>query len=346
MKVVTISDAWEPQVNGVVRTIQATNRELERAGHRIEVIGPDRFASIPCPGYDGIRLAVLPGLSLARHLDAAIAADEEVAIHVATEGPLGRAARRWCLRHRVPFTTAYHTRFPQYLKAMFNVPEAWTYAVLRRFHRSAAVVMAPTPTVEEELRGQSVGNIGRWSRGVDTTIFQPSAPLPLDVPGPVFLYVGRVSVEKNIRAFLQLDLPGTKVVAGVGPALDGLRQRHPEARFVGVLPADQLARLYSSADVFVFPSLTDTFGLVMLEALACGTPVAAFPVQGPVDVIGNAPVGVLDHDLRKAALAALRIERPACREFALTQSWTAVTDDFIRLQQPVRKIGERTFCPV
>jgi glycosyltransferase involved in cell wall biosynthesis len=346
MKVVTISDAWEPQVNGVVRTIQATNRELERAGHRTEVIGPDRFASVPCPGYDGIRLAVLPGLSLARHLDAAIAPDEEVAIHVATEGPLGRAARRWCLRHQVPFTTAYHTRFPQYLKAMFNVPEAWTYTVLRRFHRSAAVVMAPTPTVEEELRAQSVGNIGRWSRGVDTTVFQPSEPLRLDVPGPVFLYVGRVSVEKNIRAFLQLDLPGTKVVAGVGPALEGLRQRHPEARFVGVLPADELARLYSTADVFVFPSLTDTFGLVMLEALACGTPVAAFPVQGPIDVVGGTNVGVLDTDLRRAALAALKIDRKACREFALTQSWAAVSNDFLRHQRPVRRIGVRKFCPV
>jgi glycosyltransferase involved in cell wall biosynthesis len=246
----------------------------------------------------------------------------------------------------VPFTTAYHTRFPQYLKAMFSIPEPWTYAVLRRFHQAAAVVMAPTPTVETELRSQSVGNIGRWSRGVDTTVFEPSEPTSLDAVGPIFLYVGRVSVEKNIQAFLQLDLPGTKVVAGVGPALDGLKQRHPEARFVGVLPADQLARLYSSADVFVFPSLTDTFGLVMLEALACGTPVAAFPVQGPIDVIGSAAVGVLDNDLRKAALAALRIDRSACREFALTQSWAAVTQDFLRLQQPVRKIGERKFCPV
>jgi glycosyltransferase involved in cell wall biosynthesis len=344
MKVITVSDAWRPQVNGVVRTIEATHAELERAGHRSVVIGPDQFLTVPCPGYDGIRLAVLPARKLARRLKAELADAGEVAIHVATEGPLGQAARRWCRRHRVPFSTAYHTRFPQYLKAMFGVPERWTYAVMRRFHSDAAVVMAPTPTVEQELRTQDLGQIAQWTRGVDTAAFKPSTPLLTDLPRPVFLYVGRVSVEKNIGAFLQLDLPGSKVVAGVGPALAGLRQRFPGTRFVGLLDPPQLARLYSSADVFVFPSRTDTFGLVLLEALACGTPVAAYPVPGPADVLGQSAVGVLDEDLRAAALAALKIDRGACRDFALQWSWAAVTRQFLRLQHPVRHAVQRRFA--
>ena len=256
------------------------------------------------------------------------------AVHIATEGPLGRAARAWCRRRGVPFSTAYHTRFPQYLEAMFRVPEAWTYAVLRRFHNGAATVMAPTETVARELAQHGVERVSIWTRGVDVEAFRPVPPTPLDVPGPVFLYVGRVSVEKNVAAFLALDLPGTKVVAGIGPALDALRRRHPEARFLGVLEPDRLAALYSAADVFVFPSRTDTFGLVLLEALACGTPVAAYPVQGPLDVLGDAPVGVLDDDLRRAALAALRVDREACRRFALSRSWTEATRPFVALQQP------------
>lgn len=339
MHVITISDAWRPQVNGVVRTIEATNVELERLGHGTRVIGPDAFITVPCPGYDGIRLALLPSLRLGRLLAAELAAhaEEQIAIHVATEGPLGRAARAWCRRHRQPFSTAYHTRFPQYLQAMFGIPADWTYAVLRRFHRDAAVVMAPTATVEAELRAQSIGHIARWTRGVDTERFQPSPPLALGLQTPVFAYVGRVSVEKNIEDFLKLDLPGSKIVAGVGPALATLRRRFPEVRFLGVLEQSELARLYSSVDVFVFPSRTDTFGLVMLEALACGTPVAAYPVQGPLDVIGDAEVGVLHADLRRAALAALRIDRARCRAFALDHSWTQATRQFIALQQPLQR---------
>ena len=339
MKIVTVTDAWVPQVNGVVSTIQATNAQIERLGHRAIVIGPDAFFTLPCPGYDGIRLAVLPFRALAQRLRAELATGEETAIHIATEGPLGRAARRWCRRHDVPFSTAYHTRFPQYLQAMFRVPESWTYRVLRAFHRDAAVVLAPTATVEDELRSHDFGNIARWSRGVDTEQFRPGAPMRLDLPKPLFLYVGRVSVEKNVDDFLALDLPGTKVVAGVGPALSRLTQRYPDAHFVGVLAKDVLATLYAAADVFVFPSRTDTFGLVMLEALACGTPVAAYPVQGPVDVLGNANVGVLSEDLRAAALAALRIDRTLCREFALRNAWAVVTRDFIALQRPVRLGG-------
>ncbi len=336
MKIVTVTDAWAPQVNGVVRTIEATVRELERAGHRAVVLTPERFLTVPCPGYDGIRLAVAPQLRLGRMLAAELAGGEPAAIHVATEGPLGRAAARWCRRRGVPFTTAYHTRFPQYLRAMYRIPEAWTYAAMRRFHNEAAVVMAPTPTVAAELRRAGIGNVALWTRGVDTDLFRPSPPWPLQLPKPVFLYVGRVSVEKNIAEFLAADLPGSKVVAGEGPALATLKRRFPEVNFIGVMAQPALARLYCAADVFVFPSRTDTFGLVMLEALACGTPVAAYPVQGPLDVIGGAGVGVLHEDLRTAALAALKIDRQRCRAFALTRSWTAATAEFLSLQRPAR----------
>jgi glycosyltransferase involved in cell wall biosynthesis len=325
-----------------VRTVEATNRELSRAGHQAVVLAPDRFLTVPCPGYDGIRLAVMPQLRLGRMLAAEVATGEEVAVHIATEGPLGRAARRWCRRHDVPFTTAYHTRFPQYLQAMYRVPEAWTYGVMRRFHRDAAVVMAPTPTVAAELREHGVGNVALWTRGVDTDVFRPSPPLPLDLPKPIFLYVGRVSVEKNIADFLVADLPGSKVVAGEGPALATLKRRFPEVHFAGVLAQPDLARLYSAADVFVFPSLTDTFGLVLLEALACGTPVAAYPVQGPIDVIGRSDIGVLNDDLRVAATAALRIDRQRCRQFALARSWGAATKEFVALQRPVRISGGKS----
>ncbi len=336
MRVVTVSDAWEPQVNGVVRTIQATNHELERSGHLVSVIGPRDFVTIPCPGYSGIDLSLLPYRNLARRLAEELKQPGELAIHVATEGPLGVAAARFCRRHRLPFTTAYHTRFPQYLHAMFRVPERWTYAFLRRFHRNATHVMAPTATVERELRDAGINNVARWTRGVDTEVFQPVDPLPLAVKGPVFLYVGRVSVEKNIEAFLRLDLPGSKVVAGVGPMLEVLKRRFPEVAFVGILDRTQLARLYSAADVFVFPSRTDTFGLVMLEALACGTPVAAYPVQGPLDVLGESTVAVLDQNLQKAALRALRIDRASCRAFALDHNWAAATREFAELQIPIR----------
>jgi len=335
MKIITVTDAWEPQVNGVVRTIQATNRELERAGHQVALITPRSFFTMPCPGYAEIRLSMFPYHGVARLIRRELAADVESAVHIATEGPLGAAARRYCLRHRIPFSTAYHTRFPQYLRAMFGVSERWTYAFVRRFHCAASVVLAPTPAVEQELRAERVGHIERWTRGVDTSLFRPMAPMALDVRSPVFLYVGRVSVEKNIESFLRLDLPGTKVVAGVGPALERLRKRFPEVRFLGVLSSDHLAQLYSAADVFVFPSRTDTFGLVMLEALACGTPVAAYPVQGPLDVVGGSDVAVLDDDLRRAALSALRIDRARCRAFALDRSWRAATRQFVELQWPI-----------
>lgn len=332
MKVVVVTDAWSPQVNGVVRTLQATQRELERCGHPVALITPESFMTVPCPGYPGIRLALLPYRALARRLRAQLAQDGEVAVHIATEGPLGWAARRYCLRRRIPFTTAYHTRFPQYLRAMLGVPEKWTCAAMRRFHAPSAVVMAATDTLKAELRAAGIERVGRWTRGVDTELFHPTEPLPLALPKPIFAFVGRVSVEKNIDAFLQLDQPGSKVVAGDGPALRRLRRRHPEVRFLGMQDSRQLARLYSAADVF--PSRTDTFGLVLLEALACGLPVAAYPVQGPLDVVGGSDVAVLDVDLRRAALAALRIDRARCREFALTRSWRNATRQFVSLLRP------------
>jgi glycosyltransferase involved in cell wall biosynthesis len=331
MKIVTVTDAWHPQVNGVVRTIEATNRELVLAGHECEVLSPQSFLTLPCPGYSEIRLSLLPYRKLARMLRIS----DPDAIHIATEGPLGSAARRYCRIRGIPFTTAYHTRFPQYLKAMYGIPESWVYRFLRWFHRPSHALLTPTPHVERELAQWGIHNIARWTRGVDLDVFQPSgepSPLIKGLPRPLFLCVGRVSVEKNINAYLDLDLPGTKIVAGVGPALETLRKRHPEVCFLGVLSRADLAKLYSSVDVFVFPSRTDTFGLVMLEALACGAPVAAFPVQGPLDVVGESGVAVLDEDLRKAALAALRIDRANCRTYAERFSWAAATRQFLDAQ--------------
>jgi glycosyltransferase involved in cell wall biosynthesis len=338
MKVLTVTDAWHPQVNGVVRTIEATNVELQRAGHEVALITPQLFVTVPCPGYREIRLSLLPYRKVAAEIARQRRTTASLAIHIATEGPLGQAARRYCVRHRLPFTTAYHTRFPQYLKAMFGLPETWVYGFLRRFHGAAARALSPTVEVDHELARIGLGNVARWTRGVDLGVFVPHAahsPLVEAAPRPRFLYVGRVSVEKNIEAFLTLDLPGQKNVAGVGPALELLRKRFPEVQFVGVLSREDLARLYSSVDVFVFPSRTDTFGLVMLEALACGTPVAAFPVQGPIDVVGGSDVAALDADLRKAALLALRIERARCRDWAERFSWRAATEQFIAQQVPL-----------
>jgi glycosyltransferase involved in cell wall biosynthesis len=334
VRVLTVTDAWHPQVNGVVRTIEATHRELKRGGHECDVITPREFATVPCPGYGEIRLSLLPYRKVARRIEDS-APD---VIHVATEGPLGQAARRYCVRHDVPFTTAYHTRFPQYLRAMFGTPERWVYRFLRWFHAPAWRVLTPTAEVERELAAWGIQNVARWTRGVDLDVFRPRgepSPLVEGLARPRFLYVGRVSVEKNIEAFLKLDLPGSKIVAGVGPALELLGRRFPDVRFVGVLEREALAQLYSSVEAFVFPSLTDTFGLVMLEALACGTPVAAFPVQGPIDVVGGSDAAALDTELRRAALRALRIDRSCCRAWAERFSWRAATEQFLAQQRLV-----------
>ena len=324
-RILIVSDAWRPQVNGVVRTIAATVHELKRMGHAVDVVGPERFRTFPCPTYPEIRLAWRPRSGLA----AAIEAFRPDAIHIATEGPLGMAARALCLERRVGFTTAYHTQFPEYVHARMRMPLAWTYAILRRFHAPSTALMVATPSLERTLAARGFTNLKRWTRGVDVELFRPRKKDIYTDPRPISLYAGRVAIEKNIEAFLSLDLPGTKVVIGRGPALDKLRQAYPKVRFLGFLDNGTLAAHFAAADVFVFPSRTDTFGLVLLEALASGVPVAAFPVTGPVDVIGDSGVGVLDEDLGVAARKALAIDPDLCRRHALAYSWEAAARQFL-----------------
>jgi glycosyltransferase involved in cell wall biosynthesis len=331
LRLALVTDAWIPQVNGVVRTLQRTRAELERLGHQVEIISPDQFRTIPCPTYPEIRLALWPGRKVYRELDAL----KPDAIHISTEGPLGRAARAWCLKRRLPFTTAYHTRFPEYVAARCAVPLAWTYAIVRRFHAPAARVMVATQSIESELTARGFANISRWTRGVDLELFHPREQAPLDLPRPIHLYVGRVAVEKNIGAFLALTLPGSKVVIGDGPQLAALKARYPDVHFLGAKYGSDLARHVAAGDVFVFPSLTDTFGLVMLEAMACGLPVAAFPVAGPKDVVREGEVGALDWDLAKAVERALALPRAACRLYAQDFSWEAATRQFLANLAPV-----------
>jgi glycosyltransferase involved in cell wall biosynthesis len=331
LHLVIVTDAWAPQVNGVVRTLQRTKAELERLGHQVDLISPDQFRTIPCPTYPEIRLALWPGRKVYRELDAL----KPDAIHISTEGPLGRAARAWCLKRRLPFTTAYHTRFPEYVAARCAVPLAWTYGMMRRFHAPAARIMVATQSIESELTLRGFANISRWTRGVDLELFHPRDRAPLDLPRPIHLYVGRVAVEKNIGAFLALTLPGSKVVIGDGPQLAALKAQYPEVHFLGAKYGSDLARHVAAGDVFVFPSLTDTFGLVMLEAMACGLPVAAFPVAGPKDVVREGEVGALDWDLAKAVERALALPRAACRLYAQDFSWETATRQFLANLAPV-----------
>ena len=328
MRIAIVSDAWLPQVNGVVRTLDTVRAKLIAAGHDVMVIGPDRFHTLPCPTYPEIRLALLPARVVAGLLDD-FAPD---AIHIATEGPLGIAARRYCLARGLDFTTSFHTKFAEYLHARTRFPVTWTYAWLRRFHAASQRIMVATPSLESELTQHGFGRLARWSRGVDTTLFRPRADgftPALELPRPVWLYVGRVAVEKNIGAFLALPLDGSKLVVGDGPQLAQLKRRHPDVHFAGAQHGEALARHYAAADVFVFPSRTDTFGLVLLEALAAGLPVAAYPVTGPRDVIDGAPVGCLDDDLATAARGALGLSARACRDHALSYSWDASAQQFL-----------------
>ena len=332
-RVMIVTDAWQPQVNGVVRTLSTVAGKLRAMEHVVEVIGPDAFRTIPCPTYASIRLAVLPGRRLARMIETFC----PHALHVATEGPLGISARRWAMANGARFTTAFHTRFPEYLQARTGVSPRLPYALLRRFHDAGSGMMVAAESLRRDLAAQGFRNILPWSRGVDLELFCPEPRRDWGLPGPVFLYVGRVAVEKNIDAFLGLDLPGSKVVVGDGPGLPALRQRHPGVHFAGALYGTELARAYAGADAFVFPSLTDTFGLVLLEALACGTPVAAFPVTGPVDVVDRAgKVGALAADLRTACLRALQADRAACRVHAECFSWQACTERFVANLVPIR----------
>lgn len=293
-------------------------------------ITPDMFATLPCPSYPEIRLALMPG----RRMAAMIRRFHPCVIHIATEGPLGMAARRYCVRRNIPFTTAYHTRFPEYVHARTGLPERITYRFIRWFHGPSRAVMVPTPTVVRDLEANGIGDVRLWTRGVDTQQFQPQPGVLDHLPKPIQLYVGRVAVEKNIEAFLSIENAGSKVVVGGGPALEKLKAAYPDVHFLGPKTGADLSALYASADVFVFPSLTDTFGLVLLEALASGVPVAAYPVTGPVDVIGDAPVGCLHDDLGTAIDRALTADRQACRDFALDRSWDASARQFLANVRP------------
>lgn len=331
MRILIVTDAWYPQVNGVVRTLDTVRGELVAMGHAVEVIAPDRFRTVPCPTYPEIRLALFPRRRIRRLIDGF----RPDAIHIATEGPLGWAARRVCLGRGLPFTTSFHTKFAEYIHARFRIPVAWGYAVLRRFHAPSRGVMVATRSLAASLAARGFRNLKRWSRGVDTELFRPRPKSFLVAPRPIAMFVGRVAVEKNIEAFLELDLGGTKFVVGDGPQLAELKARYRHVRFTGYKSGVELAAHIAAADVLVFPSRTDTFGLVLLEALACGVPVAAYPVTGPIDVINGHAVGALDDDLAAAARKALRIPAAACREFALQFSWRACAELFAANLHPI-----------
>ena len=330
-RILIVTDAWKPQVNGVVRTLTTVVQELQAMGHVVDVIGPDRFRTVPCPTYSDIALSLLPRRRLIRLIDAF----RPDALHIATEGPLGLAARSWAKRSGFAFTTAFHTRFAEYVQARIGLPVRPIYAWMRHFHSAGQGTMVATQSLRDELKARGFLNIRSWTRGVDLSLFKPYPRTEFaDLPGPIFIYVGRVAVEKNIEAFLALDLPGTKLVVGDGPARAALAQKYPEVRLEGALEGEALVRAYAASTVFVFPSRTDTFGLVLLEALACGIPVAAYPVQGPLDVLGEAPVAALDEDLKAACLKTLQIARhpgnPTPRAFALGYSWRECTLQFLR----------------
>ena len=326
MRILLVTDAWHPQINGVVRTLDRLAHELVLAGHTVDLLTPLEFRTIPLPSYSDIRLALTTPRQVARRIEAA----RPDHIHIATEGPLGLLARRYCVTRGIAFTTSYHTRFPEYLRARLPVPESWTYRWLRRFHNAGAGTLVATPSLAAELAQRGFAEVRLWTRGVDTETYRPDRKPALDLPRPILLSVGRVAVEKNLPAFLELDIPGTKVVVGDGPALAALRARYPDAVFLGARTGDELADIYASADLFVFPSRTDTFGIVILEALASGLPVAAYPVTGPLDVLGDGLGGALSEDLGKAVRKALDIARSDARAKAMTYSWSSCRALFLR----------------
>ncbi len=338
MKVLIATDAWHPQVNGVVRSIEALASEARLLGASVDVLTPEGFRTVRMPTYPDIKLAFVTASRLGRRIEA-LGPDH---VHIATEGPIGLAARRHCLRAGRLFTTSYHTRFPEYLAARAPIPPAWSYAWLRWFHNAGRGVMVSTQSVAEELRQHGFNNVMRWSRGVDHALFRPREHSVLDMPRPIFLYVGRVAVEKNVQAFLSLELPGSKVVAGDGPSRTVLEAQFPEVRFLGVQTGEHLASIYASADVFVFPSRTDTFGIVLLEALASGLPVAAFPVSGPRDVIGDSDAGVLSEDLGFACRQALVLSRQRAREYSMNFTWSASARQFLDNVVRVRAASPRS----
>lgn len=325
MRIAIATDAWKPQTNGVVTTLGTTKHILEQLGHQVLLLTPEPFKTVPLPSYPDIRLALFPYRGLARMLDEFA---PEV-VHIATEGPVGLAVRRYCRRHRLKFTTSYHTQFPEYLRLRLPVPLSLSYTYFKWFHKPAQRTMVPTPSMQQRLVEHGFNNVVVWSRGVDVHMFRPYGREALDGERPIFIYAGRVAVEKNIEAFLSLDLPGSKVVVGDGPDRQMLENKYPGVRFTGFRFGEELARTVAAADVFVFPSLTDTFGLVMLEAMACGLPVAAFPVTGPADVVIDGVTGCLDDDLHRAALRALDIDPQNPRDYSLSHSWHEATGQFL-----------------
>lgn len=324
MRVQIVTDAWYPMVNGVVRTIEHTVKESELMGHEVDVVSNQDLRTFTFPKYHDIKIAIFAK----KYVKKRMKAFKPECVHIATEGTLGLAARNYCLKHNIEFTTCYHTNYPEYLKEMFGLPERVTYAVLRWFHKPAKAALATTDRMANDLRKNGFKNVVVWGRGVDTEEFKPEGDIAVKLDGPVFCYVGRVSLEKNIKAFLDLELPGTKMVVGDGSQLAELKKQYKNVYFAGEKRGEALAAHYRSADVFVFASKTDTFGLVLLEALACGVPVAAYPVRGPVDVLPGCEAAVMDDDLQKAALAALKLDKVKAREFAESKSWTECVKEF------------------
>jgi glycosyltransferase involved in cell wall biosynthesis len=333
MNIAIVTDAWHPQINGVVRTLGQTGQHLQQLGHDVLFITPAGFATYPCPTYPSIRLALFPK----KHVCRLLQEFQPQAIHIATEGPLGHAARALCLERSVPFTTSYHTQFPEYIHARFPIPVKWSYAYLRWYHGRAARTMVATKSMQRVLEARGFKKLEIWARGVDTTMFQPGPKTFLPDRRPITMYMGRVAIEKNIEAFLNLDVPGSKYVVGDGPDLERLRRQFAHVTFTGQKVGQELTAHLAAADVFVFPSLTDTFGLVLLEAMACGVPVAAYPVTGPVDVVQNGKTGILDHDLRQAVLGALKLDPADCVAYAQQHSWRNWTERFASLLEPLKE---------
>src|SRR5215510_6843822 len=344
MPILIATDAWHPQVNGVVRTLTSLANSASGLGEEIAFLTPEGFPSMGVPTYPGLRIALPNRREIARRIEAA----SPDAIHIATEGPIGWAVRAYCRRHKLAFTTSYTTRFPEYVSVRTGIPASLGYAVMRQFHSASSMVMVATDSLRRELAGRGFRRLGYWTRGVNTELFRPDEPAKLDLPRPIFMTMGRVAVEKNLEAFLSLDLPGSKVVVGDGPQKAELERQYPGAIFLGEKRGADLTAHLAAADVFVFPSLTDTFGVVQLEALACGTPVAAFPVTGPKDVIAGHPIGAIDTDLRNACLRALTMSREACRNFALSRSWENSARQFIgnlTALQPTRTLRPTVGAP-
>ena len=348
MRIMLVTDAWDPQVNGVVRTMKRVIAECEAMGHEWEVVSPaDGFFTIPLPTYSEIRLALWARKTIENRFNTF----EPDAVHIATEGTLGMAGRAMCLKNKHPFTTSYHTRFPEYVAARLPIPISWGYSFVHWFHKYSGKVMVATPSMRQELEDQNFINVVSWTRGVDTELFRPDKRISEGQAGdpfeglarPIFLNVGRVAVEKNIRAFLDLDLPGSKVVVGEGPQLEELKKKYPEVVFLGAKFGDELATCFASADVFVFPSLTDTFGLVILEAMATGTPVAAYYAPGPKDIIPGSEGGVIDEDLRAASLACLKLDRVKARAYAEKYSWRACAEAFLENLEPLPAPARKRF---